>query len=144
MYKSPLSQNEGHNTYQTRYKPIATFPYIVTIFTSSELCEIQKGSIALFLPNLGVKRNMPCSVIYDLRALGGRQLMNLIIKQPVKKLQSTVGHMRRQDRIAQFLYATMRDLQLEVGTNVLFFYLNSNIFIHYRQNKVEIHMGNSQ
>ena len=74
LYKSPLSQYEAHSAYQTRYIPIATYPYTVTTFTSNDLEEIQKGSVSLLLPKLGVNRNMPRSVIYGPRAL---------IEQPV-------------------------------------------------------------
>ena len=85
LYKKPLSHYEAHNAYQSRYRSIATFPYTVTTFTTKELNDIQKGSVHLLLPKLGVNRNMPRAVIYGPRALGGRQLMNLIVEQRMKK-----------------------------------------------------------
>ena len=133
LYKSPLLHYEAHSAYQTRYIPIATYPYTVTTFSSHELDEIQKGIVALLLPKLGVNRNMPRSVIYGPRSLGGRQLTNLQIEQPVKNYNTTLGYLRRQDKMSQMLVATMRDLQLEVGTSKPFFDLDPEKYSYVTQ-----------
>ena len=134
LYQSPLSQYEAHSAYQTRYIPIATYPYTVTTFNSNDLEEIQKGSVSLLLPKLGVNRNMPRSVIYGPRALGGRELTNLRIEQPVKNFNTTLGYLRRQGKMGQILYATMRDVQLEVGTTTPFLDLDPNQYLYVTQN----------
>ena len=54
LYKSPLTQKEAYSAYQSRYKSIATYPYTVTIFTTRELAKIQKDSLNLLLPKLGI------------------------------------------------------------------------------------------
>ena len=38
-------------------------------------------------------------------------------------LRTTVGHLRRNDKLSKMLYATMRDLQLELETTTPFFQL---------------------
>ena len=134
LYNSPLSHYEAHSAYQTRYKSIATYPYTVTTFSTKTLNEIQKSSVKLLLPKLGVNRNMPRAVIYGPRALGGRQLMNLVVEQPARNLHTTIGHLRRQDRLSTILYATMRDIQLEIGTKEPFFKLDPNKYTYATEN----------
>ena len=51
LYKSPLTHYEAHSAYQSRYKSIATLSYTVTMFTSSELMDIQKGVYIYYYPN---------------------------------------------------------------------------------------------
>ena len=77
---------------------------------------------------------MPRAVIYGPRVLGGRQLMNLVVEQPARNLHTTIGHLRRQDRLSTILYATMRDLQLEIGTKEPFFKLDPNKYTYATEN----------
>ena len=123
LYKAPLTHYEAHVAYQTRFQPIATYPYPVTQFTTQELHTIQKGCMKLILPKLGINRNMPRDVIYGPQSLGGRQLTNLTLKQPTLHLRTTLGHLRRKDKLSSMLYATMRDLQLELGVTKPFYTL---------------------
>ena len=94
LYKAPLSHYEAHVAYQSRYKSIAKYPFPITTFSSSQLDEIQKPSIRLLLPKLGLNRNMPRAVIFGPRALGGLELMNLKVEQPAINIQTTIGHLR--------------------------------------------------
>ena len=86
LYNSPLTNHEAHVAYQTRYKPISRYPYTVTTFSNKELNEIQRNSMRLILPKLGINRNMPRCVIYGPRLLGGRELMDQIIEQPATNI----------------------------------------------------------
>ena len=124
LYKAPLSHYEAHVAYQSRYKSIAKYPFPITTFSSSQLDEIQKPSICLLLPKLGLNRNMPRAVIFGPRALGGLELMNLKVEQPAINIQTTIGHLRREDRAADILLATFYDLQIEVEFDVSVFQLN--------------------
>ena len=124
LYKSPLTHKEAHNAYQTRYRTIATYPYPVMIFTTKELEAIQRKAIYLMLPKLGINRHMPRAVIYGPRKIGGRQLMDLTIEQPTKNFETTVGHLRRSDGVADALIATLHDLQIETGRETEFFQLD--------------------
>ena len=124
LYNSPLSNHETHIAYQTRYKAIVCYPYTVTPFKSSELEEMQKGGMRLILPKMGINRNMPRSVIYGPRILGGRQMMDQRIEQPTINYKTTLGHMRRDDNISQALITTMRDVQIEIGTSTPFYTLD--------------------
>ena len=124
LYRAPLSNYEAHIAYQSRYLSIAKYPLPVTIFTDSQLDEIQKPCMRLILPKLGVNRNMPRAVVYGPQLLGGMQLMNLKVEQPTMNITTTISHMRRQDRVAKMLLATLNDVQIEVGISKSF--LNSD------------------
>ena len=126
LYKSPLQQKDAYSAFQTRYKSIASYPYPVTTFSTKEVHEIQKEAIRNILPKLGVNRNMPRVVLFGPVQYGGRQLTDLRIEQPVLNLKATIGHMRRRDKMAKMLLATMRDLQIECGREVPFFQLDPN------------------
>ena len=47
LFNSPPTNLEAHIAYQSRYKPIACYPYTVTTFEIHELEEIQKGCMKL-------------------------------------------------------------------------------------------------
>ena len=126
LYRSPLSQKDAYSAYQSRYKSIASYPYPVTTFTTSNINEIQSTAMRLLLPKLGMNRNMPRAVVYGPRKYGGRQITDLRIEQPVKSLTSTIGHLRRNDRVGKLLLATLRDLQIECGREILIFELDPN------------------
>ena len=67
---------------------------------------------------------MPRCVIYGPRSLGGRQLTNLQIEQPAKNINTTLGYLRRGDKVAMMFTVTVRDLQLEVGVSKPFYDLD--------------------
>ena len=115
LYKAPLSNYDTHIAYQSRYKAIAWYPFPVTLFSPAQLEDIQKQSVHKLLTKLGMNRNMPRAVVYGPRVLGGRQLFNLQVEQPTLNLITTIGHLRREDRVADLLIATLRDIQVEVG-----------------------------
>ena len=49
---------------------------------------------------------MPRTVLFGPKELGGREIMDLRIEQPVSSIRATLGHLRRQDKVAKLLYAT--------------------------------------
>ena len=126
FFNAPLSTYEAHLAYQTRYKPISTYPYPVTSFTSSELEAIQKCCIPLLLPKLGINRNMPRCVVFGPRKIGGRQIIDQKIEQPTLHFKTTLGHMRREGKVKEALYATLHDTQIEAGVKQPFFKRNPN------------------
>ena len=128
MYKAPLTQVEAHIALQTRYYPMAKYPLPVTMFTTSELMEMQKKCIHKLLPKLGLNRNSPRAMIYGPRHLGGRQLMDLRVEQPTLHLEATMGHLRRGGKIGKALTITMRMTQAEVGTQTPFYELDPEKF----------------
>ena len=134
LYKSPLTHKEVHSAYQSRYKSIATYPYTITTFTTSELNQIQKKPIYLLLPKLGMNRHMPRAVIFGPKQLGGREIMDLRLEQPAKNFITTVGHMRRGDKVADALRATLNDLQIEIGREKPFFELDPEQHPYVTQN----------
>ena len=60
--------------------------------------------------------------------------MNLIVEQPVKNFHTTIGHLRRKEKISTLLYATMRDIQLEIGTSEPFYELNPDVYTYTTKN----------
>lgn len=72
FFKAPLNQSEAHVVYQTRYKPMATYPLPVTTFKTQELMEMQHKCIFLMLPKMGLNQHTPRSVVYGPRKFGGR------------------------------------------------------------------------
>ena len=80
LYAAPLTQYESHVAYQSRYKAFAKYPFPVTLFYRDQLDDIQKQSIRLLLPKLGMNRNMPRAVDFGPRILGGRQIMDLKVE----------------------------------------------------------------
>ena len=128
LYNSPISNYETHIAYQSRYKAISRYPYTVTTFSSKELNEIQKNSMMLLLPKMGINRNMPRCVIYGPRLLGGRQLIDQLIEQPVTNIKTTMGHLRREDNIASALNSTLIDTQIEIGTATPFYTLDPKLY----------------
>ena len=134
LYKSSLTTYEAHSAYLSRYIPIAKYPFPVTTFNNAQLETMQRGSIHRILPKLGVNRNMPRAVIYGPRLLGGRQLINLKVEQPISNLKTTIAHLRREDRVSKLLHATLNDLQIEVGVGKEIFQLDPKDFPYVTKN----------
>ena len=106
----------------------------MTTFDAKELDEIQKGCMKLLLPKMGINRNMPRSVIFGPRCLGGRQIMDQKIEQPAISYKTTLGHMRRNDNAGKALLITLQDPQIEIGTEEPFFYKDPEVY-HYGTDK---------
>ena len=134
LYRSPLNTYDAHIAFQSRYIPKAKYPLPVTTFSPAQLNEIQKPSIQLLLPKLGLNRHMPRAVVYGPRVLGGLQLMDLKVEQPTSNILTTIGHLRREDRVADMLLATLRDLQIETGSSTSIFQLNPSIYTYVTEN----------
>ena len=115
LYNSPLSHHEAYSAFRSRYISIATYPYTVTTFSTKELDLIQKKPLRKILPKLGINRNMPRVVLFGPSSIGGRQLTDLRVEQPARNFYATLGHLRRGDKVAALLMATVRDLQIETG-----------------------------
>ena len=124
LYKAPLTHYEAYVAYQSRYQSIASYPFPVTTFSTKQLETMQKQCMRLMLPKLGLNRNTPRAIIFGPKKYGGLQLMNLVLEQPIKQINATIGHVRRKDRVGSALISTMRDLQIEVGTTVPFYKLD--------------------
>ena len=45
LYNAPLSHYDAHVAYQSQYKSMATYPFTVTTFSSTQLDEMQKPCI---------------------------------------------------------------------------------------------------
>ena len=134
LYNSPLSHHEAYSTFWCRYISIASYPYTVTTFSTKELDLIQKKPLRKILPKLGINRNMPRAVLFGLRSIGGRQLTDLRVEQPAQNYYATLGHLRRNDKVAALLIATARDLQIEVGISKPFFTVDPNNFEYIMAN----------
>ena len=140
LYKSPLTQKEAYIAYQSRYKSISTYPYTVTTFTTKELAEIQKDALNLLLPKLGINWHMPRTVLFGSKELGGREIMDLQIEQPVSSIKTTLGHLRRNDKVAKLLLATLYDLQIEVRREIQVFKLNPDDYGYVTENTRWLYM----
>ena len=134
MYKAPLNQQEAHVAYQSRYKPKAKYPLPVTIFTTTELMEMQKKCIFQMLPKMGFNRHTPRAVIYGPKKMGGREILDLRVEQPTLHVEATLGHMRRGDKLGKTLYLTMRALQIEVGISEPFYNKDPNVYTYITPN----------
>ena len=136
LYKSPLTNYDAHVAYQTRYQPIAKYPYPATLFSSKELESIQKKDMSLLLPKLGINRNMPRDVIYGPHSLGGRHITNLSLEQPALNFKATIGHIRRKDKMAKILYVTKSNLHLELGVSKPFYTLPPDNYQYVTENTI--------
>ena len=63
-------------------------------------------------------------MIYGPLKYGGHQLLDLRVEQPVMHVSTTLGHMHRGGNIGKVLYTTLRDIQIEIGTEVPFYNLD--------------------
>ena len=134
LYRAPLTHYETQVAFQSRYQPMASYPLPVTLFSTTQLNEIQKPCMRLMLPKLGLNRNTPRVLIYGPRRYGGLQICNLIVEQPVKHVNATVGHIRRGDRVGTALLITLRDTtQVESGISQPFYTQNPHQFGHLTQ-----------
>ena len=124
FYKAPLSNYDAQIAFQSRYRPMATYPLPVTTFLTSELAEMQKKCVHAMLPKMGLNRHTPRTVIYGPKQLGGLQLLDLRVEQPTLHLEATIGHLRRGQKIGKTLTIALRNLQIEVGTGKPFYELN--------------------
>ena len=77
---------------------------------------------------------MPRAVVYGPTILGGMEIMNLKVEQPTINLKTTIGHLRRRDRMAEMIISTLFDIQIEVGILESIFLRNPNEFPHITQN----------
>lgn len=109
-------------------------PLPVTLFSTTQLKEMQKPCIRLMLPKLGLNRNTPRALVFGPRKYGGLQLCNLVVEQPVKHVNETLGHIRRGDRVVgDTLITTLRDTQIEIGTSEPFYIQNPQNFEYATQ-----------
>ena len=60
--------------------------------------------------------------------------MDQIIEQPATNIQTTIGHLRREDNIATALNCTMIDTQIEIGTKAPFYTLDPGLFDYCTEN----------
>ena len=134
FYKAPLNNYEALTAFQTRYKPMAKYPLPVTMFTTNELNEMQKKCVYRMLPKMGLNRHTPRVVVYGPRKMGGLQLMDMRVEQPTLHLETTMGHLRRGQKIGKALMITLRNLQIEVGTSKPFYTLDPNLFQYITPN----------
>lgn len=128
LINAPLSHYDAHVVYESRYRPMVSYPLSVTTFSSKQCNEIQKPFVAALLPKIGLNRNMPRVVIYGPMELGGREIMDLRIEQQVQQWNITKGHLRRGDRAGKGLMATMNDHQCLIGSSVKFLHLDPEVY----------------
>ena len=69
----------------------------------------------LLLPKLGVNKNIPRAVVYGPRLLGRMEFMNIKVEQPILTIQTKIGHLQREDRVDEILYASPSDIQIKMG-----------------------------
>ncbi len=126
--RAPLTPFDAFMVYQSRYCPMIKFPLPVTIFTEKECHNLQKPVIFQLLPKMGLNRHTPRALIYGPRRLGGRELMDLRIEQPVLHWQASLGHLRRRDRVGDGLLITAHDLQIIIGSQTNVFELDPSVY----------------
>ena len=124
MYKAPLTNYEAHIAMETRYRPMALYPFPVTMFSTDQLDRMQQKAIYKMLPKLGINRHAPQAMIFGPRRYGGRQITDLQVEQPLSNIMATIGHMRRMDEVGKALIITLRATQVKVGTATPFFCLD--------------------
>ena len=60
--------------------------------------------------------------------------MDLTIEQPTKNFDTTVGHLRRGDGVADALIATLNDIQIDTGRETEFFQLDPSLHQYVTRN----------
>lgn len=128
LYTSPFDFRDSYMVYAFRYRPMIKFPLPVTTFSREECHELQKPVIFKLLPKMGINRHTPRAVIYGPKSLGGRQLMDLRIEQPVLHWEATLGHLRRHDKVGKAARISLHDHQVIIGTTEHFFKLDPQIY----------------
>ena len=128
MIKAPLNPIESHIAYKSRYVPKATYPFPVTLFTTTQLHEMQRKAVFYMLPKMGINRHAPRAMIYGPMRYGGRQLTDLRVEQPVAHVRATLGHMRRGGNVGKALEITLRDTQVEIGISMPFYLGDPHIY----------------
>ena len=130
--KAPLSRHEAYVHFRQYFIPALSFPFPVTLFTTSQCHELQRKYIFHLLPKLGINRHMPRITIYAPMDKGGAQLLDLRVLQPVHQLTTLQQHLRRQDATGQSLVSNAHALQVLLGSSDQFLdldYANYSTYI---------------
>ena len=77
---------------------------------------------------------MPRAVVFGPKILGGMEIMNLKVEQPTYSIKTTIGHLRRRDRMSEMLIAALHDIQIEVGISESIFTRNPDKFPYITTN----------
>ena len=131
---APLNHYDANIVYECRYRATVSYPLPVTAFSEKQCHSIQRPFMAALLPKMGLNRNMPRAIIYGPTELGGRGLMDLRIEQKVHQWETTIGHLRREDRVGKGLMITLNDHQCYIGSGKPFLQLNPDTYGYGDQN----------
>ena len=134
VYNAPLSHYDAWVIYESRYRAMIKYPLPVTTFSEQQCHEIQRHFIYYILPKMGLNRHTARALIYGPRTLGGMELMDLRLEQPTVLWETTLGHLRRMDRVGQGLRVTLHDHQIIIGSSSPFYNLDPERYGYVDQN----------
>ena len=116
LQRAPFNPFDAWMVYESRYRAAIRFPLPVTTFTTEQCHKIQQPFILQLLAKLGINRHTSRAIVYGPKRLGGLEIMDLRCEQPAMHYNSTLGHIRRQDRAGKGLTINIADLQAEIGS----------------------------
>ena len=130
LRNAPLNTLDSFMVYSGRYRPMIKYPLPVTLFNEDQCHTIQKKFIMELLPKIGLNRHMPRTLIYGPQKMGGLEIMDLRIEQPVAHWMASMGHMRRMDNTGKALLTTYLDHQIYLGSTHLFHDLDPKLYTY--------------
>jgi hypothetical protein len=101
--------------YNDFYMPSMGYGTPVTTLTKKECEEIQRSVVNAILPNMGIARSAPRSVVFGRAQFEGLRLTHLAALQGHTRLQYLLGHLRCGDATGRLKQMSLEYTQLECG-----------------------------
>ena len=131
LKRAPLTSHEAYTHFRQYFLPSLSFPFPVTTLTTSQCHQLQKKYIFTLLPKVHINRHMPRVTVFSPTSLGGAQLLDLRVLQPVYQLTSLQQHLRRQDATGKSLCSNSHALQVMLGSSTQFLQLPYDPYSQY-------------
>jgi len=113
--RTHMSHREANVLYRACFLPAITYSFPATWLPDRFLERIQQLSTSTILNKMGLRRNLPRSLVFAPREIGGIGLCNLIHEQSVQKVLILLRHLRADTALGKALEVLIRTYQLWSG-----------------------------
>jgi len=110
-----MSQCEANVLYHACFLPVLTYPFPAKWLTKKFLKQIQTLSTSTILNKMGLHHNLPQSLVFAPREIGGLGLCNLIHEQSVQQAIILIRHLRANTTLGTAIELLIRTYQLWAG-----------------------------
>jgi len=110
-----MSRREANVLYRACFLLAITYSFPAMWLSEKFLERIQQLSTSTILNKMGLHQNLPRSLVFAPRAIGGMGLCNLTHEQSVQQLLIVVRHLRAHTTLGTALELLIRTYQLWAG-----------------------------